>query len=157
MEQHSLKKVNNCWNIKNTFYIETSVVQNLIHFYQQFPSSTLLKIRHMLQFEVVIFVDRCLILAVMLISGAAKNWWPRSDQILPDTFNSDANQDYCQVKTLLVSLPQNYVACTRQAFQASLIFVGMARTYQGILSCKDTRVLVPSNSFRLKTVRITGT
>jgi len=65
MEQHTLKIVNSCWNIKITFYLETSGGQNLnlylnvVHFFNT-------SVRHQWQHNTVVFLHWCLIHAVLL-------------------------------------------------------------------------------------------
>ncbi len=68
MEQHTLKNVDNCLNANTYYYLETSGGQcsnlylNVVHF------STSVLIIHLWQLMTVVFLDWCLIRAVLVVS-----------------------------------------------------------------------------------------
>ncbi len=79
MEQHALRSVNNCLNTNIYSYLETSGIQsyNLYLMFVFFIFSTPVLIRHLWQFKTVVFLQWCLIHAVLFrrqVEKVLKHW-----------------------------------------------------------------------------------
>ncbi len=68
IEQHALKNVNNCMNSNNNSYLETSGFQSSSIYLNVVLFSTPLLIRHLWQLKTAVFLQQCLMHAVLLYS-----------------------------------------------------------------------------------------
>jgi hypothetical protein len=67
MEQLTQKQVNNCWDVKISFYLETSCGQNSNPYLKSVHFIKTAKIRHLWESKMVIFLHRFLICATQLL------------------------------------------------------------------------------------------
>jgi hypothetical protein len=83
-----LKNVNNFWNTKISFYLETSGSQTYNLYLNVDLFSMPVLIRHLWQLKMVVFLNRCLICAVLLSS------------IFSECCRGIISLDSCQLKSM---------------------------------------------------------
>jgi hypothetical protein len=76
LEHHTFKNVNNCLNTNIYSYLETSGHQSSHLYLNVVHCSTPMLIRHLWQLKTALFLQRCLICAVLLARAALWSAWP---------------------------------------------------------------------------------